>query len=261
MRAGAKKAVLLGALGLLLALAALAQGEVVQKGKLRVSFNGQIAPKALPREGTAPIKVSVGGQITTSDGSPPPSLAVLEIEINRHGHLDYRGLPVCPLEEIQPATSQNALAACRASLVGEGAFAANVAIPEQSPFPSEGKLLAFNGREDGKPVIFAHVYGTEPVPTSLTLPMAISAIPKGRFGTLLRASLPRVAANIAFVSAISLTLQRTFSYRGERHGYLSSGCPAPAGFPGTVFALARASFSFAGGRRLSTTLNRSCRVR
>ena len=43
--------------------------------------------------------------------------------------------------------------------------------PEQSPFPSEGKVLAFNGRLHGTPVIFAHIYGTQPSPTSYVLPL------------------------------------------------------------------------------------------
>jgi len=245
----------------ILASATFANGEVVQKDKMRVTISGEIDPTTLPREGTAPISVSIGGKISTADGSPPASLHRLEIALNRHGRLDYRGLPVCPLSKIQPATTQNALAACRSSLVGQGTFAANVAIPEQSPFPSEGKLLAFNGRENGKPVIFAHVFGTRPVPTSLTLPMRIATSGGGTFGTTITATLPRVTSNIAFVSAISLTLKRNFSYRGKRHGYVSAGCPAPKGFHRVVFPLARASFAFADAPTLSETLNRSCKVR
>jgi hypothetical protein len=241
-------------------LVSLAQAETVQRGNLRVSFSGEIQPRTLPRQGAAPIAVSVGGRIYSTDGSPPPQLRRIEIAINRNGRLDPRGLPRCPLAKIQPATTRNALAACRSALVGQGSFAASVAIPEQSPFPSQGKLLAFNGREGGQPVIYAHVYGTDPVPTSFTLPMAITSISKGAFGTSISASLPRVTSNIAFVKEISLTLRRSFSYRGERHGYLSAGCPAPKGFPGAVFPLARAGFAFEGGRTLTTVLTRSCRT-
>ena len=34
-----------------------------------------------------------------------------------------------------------------------------------------GKTIAFYGTYKGKPTVFAHVYGTEPVPTSFTLPL------------------------------------------------------------------------------------------
>ncbi len=245
---------------LLLSLASLAEAEIAQKGNLRVAFQGSISPSALPRGGTAPIAVSLGGQVLTTDGSEPPQLQTIKIALNRAGRIDYGSLPACRLDQIQPATTQNAVRACAASKVGEGSFAANVAIPQQSPFPSTGRLIAFNGVEDGRPVIFAHVYGTEPLPTSFTLPMRISKTP-GTYGTVLEAALPSVTASVAFVTAISMKLDRTFYVAGKRRGYVSAGCPAPKGFPGATFPLARASFAFADGRILTSTLNRSCRAR
>jgi hypothetical protein len=247
------------ALAAVLILATGAQAELAQEGNLRVHFDAKVSPKRLPRTGTAPISVSLGGTVSTTDGSQPPALRRFEVAINRSGRLDVKGLPICRREDIQPATTANAMAACGAAKVGVGSFEANVVIPEQSPFPSKGKMVAFNGVQGGKPVIFAHVYGTEPIPTSFTLPLKISHA-KGRFGTVLTASLPNVTSDVAFVTGISLTLGRTFTYSGERHGYLSAGCPAPKGFPGALYPLARTGFSFDGGTALSSTLTRSCRV-
>lgn len=198
--------------------------------------------------------------MSTTDGTEPPALKSFEIAINRSGRLNAKGLAVCRREDIQPATTANALAACGAAKVGEGQFSANVAISEQSPFPSQGKLVAFNGIQNGKQVIFAHVYGTEPIPTSFTLALAVSHA-KGRFGTVLSASLPKVTSDVAFVTDVSLTLGRSFSYRGERRSYLSAACPAPKGFPGALYPLAHTSFSFADGRVLGAKLVRDCRVR
>jgi hypothetical protein len=234
--------------------------EAVQRGDLRLSFDAEVRPKALPRRGVAPIAIDVGGRVATTDGSQPPQLRRVQIAINRNGRLDSKGLPTCRLEEIQPATTENALAACGDAKVGAGSFSANVDIPEQSPFPSKGKVIAFNGREGGRPVIFAHVYGTDPIPTSFTLPLRISHA-AGKFGTRLSASLPAVTSKVAFVTGISLHLHRTFRYRGRLHSYLSAGCPAPAGFSGVLYPLARASYDFAGGERLSASVVRSCRVR
>ena len=257
-----RRTAIAGACAFALAATAQAPAEVAQKGQVRVSFTGSFSPTALPRQGTAPIAVTLGGKIGTTDGSQPPALRRLQIEINRVGRIDYRGLPGCAYEDIQPATTANALAACGAAKVGEGTFSASVAIPEQSPFPSRGKLTAFNGREKGKPVILAHVYGTEPVPTSFTLPLRISSQAKGSFGTVLSADLPAVTASIAFVTGISLKLDRRLgSDGGAPRGYLSAGCPAPKGFPGATFPLARTSFSFAGGPTVASTLQRSCKVR
>jgi hypothetical protein len=244
----------------LLGLSSLASAEVVQKGHLRVAFSGEFSPRALPRQGTAPIAVAIGGRISTTDGRPPPQLRRITLEINRSGHLGAVGLPSCDLDDIQPSTNQGALVACGGALVGSGYFTANVELPEQAPFPSRGKVLAFAGREHGKPVILAHVYGPEPVPTSYTLLFEIGRS-TGTFGTVLTASLPQVTSDWGFVTGLDLRLSRRFTYRGSGRSYLSAGCPAPPGFPGATFPLARASFAFAGGTTIASVLNRACKAK
>lgn len=247
---------------LCLTAGALAQAaEIAQKGNLRVSFAGKVSPRKLPRDALAPVSVSIGGQITTTDGAPPPQLRTITMAINRHGQLNYKGLAICHIHDIQPASTAEARQACPASLVGSGSFEANVALPEQSPFPSNGKVLAFNGTLEGKPVIFAHIYGTEPLPTSFTLPFAISKEKKGTYSTVLTAQLPRVAAEWGYVSGVSLDLHRSFKAEGKSQSYVSAGCPAPKGFPGTTFTFARATFAFEDGRSLGSTMTRSCGVR
>jgi hypothetical protein len=63
------------------------------------------------------------------------------------------------------------------------------------------------------------------------------------------------------LTEIKMRLLRRYPYRGRRHSFISAGCSASKGFLGAIFPLARTSFTFVGGKRLSTTLNRSCRVR
>ena len=254
-----KTALLLVAALLALALVSLAQAEVVQRGKVRVTFDGKLTPHALPRSEAAPVKVAVEAKIAATNGATPPQLRQMTIAINRNGRLDSTGLPVCQFKQIQPTTSADSLTACRRSLVGEGRFSAKVLFSQQAPFPSQGKVLAFNGSFHGHPAILAHVYGTDPVPTSFTLPFLITRS-KGTFGTVLSASLPAVTANSGYVTGLSMTLGRSFSARGKKRSYLSASCPAPKGFPGAVFPFARASFGF-GKKTLTSTLTRSCGVR
>lgn len=233
---------------------------VVQRHGIRVSFDGKLTPKALPRHGMAPVRIVVDAKIAATAGEEPPQLRRISIAINRNGRFTSRGLPVCRLHDIQPSTTSGALAACRSSLVGEGRFSANVKLPEQSPFPSAGKILAFNGRVHGKPAILAHIYGTRPIPTSIVLPFLIGNS-SGTYGTTLSASLPQATGSWGYVTGLRMSLRRRFSYRGHSHSYLSAGCPAPAGFPGAAFPLARTRFSFAGPLTLVSVLNRSCRAK
>lgn len=257
MRRGA---LLLAAAALTAAAVPQAGAELLQKGPVRVSLSATLSPTALPRHGTAPISVSIGGHISSTSPGGPPQLKAVSFAFNRAGRLDLSGLPRCRLGHIDPSTTSEALAACAPSLVGEGHFSANVRFPEQSPFPSEGKVLAFNGVLNGSPVIFAHIYGIEPVPTSFVLALAISHA-RGTFATVLSASLPEATGEWGYVTGLTLKLGRTSASHGSAHSFLSAGCPAPAGFPGALFPLVRSSFAFAGGRTLTATLTRACRAR
>jgi hypothetical protein len=246
---------------LLIGGAALARAEIAQKGNLRVKVDGALSPRTLPRGNAAPVAVSVAGRISTTDQSPPPQLKELRIEINRHGHLDYRGLPVCQASEIHPASSARALAACRRSLVGQGRFWANIVLAGQAPYPTEGRLLVFNGKSKGRSVLLGQIYAPHPFATSFVIPFVLRKVRHGTFGIQLSASLPKALGSWGYVTAISLTLSRRYTFRGARHSYLSAGCPAPKGFAGASFPLIRTNFSFAGGRRLTETLARHCGVR
>jgi hypothetical protein len=241
-------------------LVAGANAEVVQEGNLRVSFEGRIAPQALPRQGKAPVAVTLGGQIATTDQSAPPQLRTISIAINRNGRLNYNGLPACRYHQIQPASTREAMAACRQSIVGGGEFRANVVLPEQSPFPSRGKVVAFHGVRQGRQVVFAHIFGTEPLPQSRVLAFELGRT-GGGYRTTLTADLPRVAADWGYVSGVELTLKRQYRSGGRDRSYISAGCPAPGDFTVITFPLARASFGFEDGRVLTSTIVRTCRVK
>jgi hypothetical protein len=252
---------ILCALGALALLAATAQAEISQKGTLRVTFEGKLSPTRLPRTGTAPIAVSVGGEIATTDGTLTPQLRTLRIELNRHGRLDARGLPICRAAEIHPASTARALKACRSALVGQGRFSVDVVLAGQEPYPTRGRLLVFNGVHKGHRALLGQIYSAHPFATSFVIPFAIAKIEGGRYGVALTASLPRALGDWGHVTGLQLRLARNYSYRGERHSFISAGCPAPKGFPGALFSLTRTTFAFAGGRKLTSSLTRSCRVR
>ena len=235
-----------------LLIAAPGSAEVSQKDGVRVAVDGNLSPNRLPRRGSAPVSVSVSGQISPIGTSSLPQLQKMTVAINSAGRLDLRGIPHCRIGHINPSTNQEALEACRSSLIGEGSFSADVKLPEQSPFPSEGRLLAFNGTIGGKPAIFGHIYGTKPLPTSFVLPFRVKQR-QGTFGTVLEAAFPRATGEWGYVTGISLNL--------DKKRFLSAGCPAPKGFSGASFPLLQASFTFSGGLNLTNTLTRSCKAK
>lgn len=239
--------------------AAIAHAELVERGNLFVRFAGGIAPTALPRTERAPVAVRIDGTVRVLSGERPPALRRISIAINRGGVIDTRGLPTCRRSQIEPATSQQALEACRSALVGEGRYLGALALPEQDRFPLQGRVLAFNAVVGGQRAILAHVYGGDPVPNSRIIVFHIHQA-HGTFGTTLSATLPARLNHSGYLKKISLTLRRTFAYRGQKHSYLSAACSAPAGFTSATFPFSRVSMTFADGRRLSSTLIRTCRV-
>lgn len=244
-----------------LAAAALAHAEIAGSGDLRVSVSGKLTPHRLPRTASAPVAVTIGGQISTTDGTEPPQLRKLTIEINRHGHLQWTGLPTCGPEAIRTASNGRALAACGAALVGRGSFKGTITLPGAAPYPIEGKLLVFNGTEGTRHVLLAHAYSPHPFATSFLITFAIERGGKGDYGTILLADLHHALGTQKNLTGIEMTLSRRYSYRGRQRSYVTAGCPAPKGFHATSFKLARTTFAFADGRTLSEVLNRSCGAR
>lgn len=243
-----------------LLVASLASAELVERGNLFVKFAGGIAPTKLPRHENAPITVRVDGTVRTLSGERPPALRFITIAINRGGKVETRGLPRCERSQIESASSAQALATCGAALVGEGRYLAGVTFPEQEAFPLQGRVLAFNARVDGQRAILAHVYGGNPFPNARIFVFHIRKS-GGTFGTVLTAALPASLNRFGYLKRIVLDLHRDYVYRGRKHSYLSASCGAPQGATIGIFPFVRVGMTFSDGRKLASTLIRTCTVR
>jgi hypothetical protein len=240
--------------------AGVAQGEQQRQGDLRLAFDGRFVPQTLPRDRDVPVTVTLNGSIRTTKGVRPPQLRRMSVAVNRHGRLSTVGLPVCRPERLEATSAKEALARCRGALVGRGRFAANVDFPGLL-FPVAGRMLAFNSRTQGRPTIALHVSGSSPVEVTVILIFRIHHPRQGRFGTVLSTRIPRIAADLGYVTDVSLTFGRTYRHRGQQRSFISARCAAPAGFPIALFTFAKGSFVFANGQKLEPSLVRNCRVR
>ena len=262
MRLPAKKTAPI-ALAIALALigATLAQaGGLTKKGVVEVSFEGSLLPSTLPRSKPAPVSVQMNGAVKTTDRSAPPRLERISLDINRHGILSAAGLPGCPLAKISTGSGEEARAACGRSMIGHGNVTTRVELPGQEPFDSVGGMLAFNGTYHGRPAIFAQVASGPPLALTYVIVFEVKKT-HGTFGTSLTATLPPIASGYGSVSSFYLTLSRTFTHNGQKRSYVSAACPAPAGFPGAPFTLAKATYEFQGGLKMSNELTKQCKVR
>jgi hypothetical protein len=242
-----------------LACASMAHAAVIQEGNLRITITSQIQPYKLPRDKAAPIAVFVAGHLQAPHGGIPAQLQRMTVKFNRHGLLQSKGLALCPIARLQPASTERALANCGDALIGSGQFWAHIVFPDQGTYGTRGRLLIFNGKEAGRPVLLVHIFTSNPFFSSFVLTFAIKKI-EGTYGTELSASLPEALGSWGYVDRIKLTLKRKYTYRGKQLSYFNSACPAPKGVKRVVFPLAQASFRFAEGLDLTTRVDKSCAV-
>jgi hypothetical protein len=238
--------------------ATASQADVLQKGNLRVKFDADFAPHSLPRQEPAPVHIEISGSIKTTDGTHPPPLRWLEVELNRNGKLTAAGLPVCSAPLLQSTTTEQALERCGPAVVGRGAFQAVVALG--GDVPTSGKIVAFNSRLSGRPALLLHFFASVPARFTLIVPLKILHRDKGEFGTLLRTRVPKLAGGLGSVTDIDLTIGRRYSAGGKRRSYVSAACGAPRGLNLAVFAFARTRFRFENHQKINAKLTKTCRV-
>jgi hypothetical protein len=248
------------AVSMLMIFPAASTAELAAKGDLFVHFEGGIAPSALPRDALAPIAVRIGGTVRVPAGGDPPALRRIEVALNREGHLETRGLPVCRRDQLLLASPAEALAACGDALIGGGGFTGTMTVADQKEVTFPGQILLFNGKIGGQTVALAHVSQTQPFPIDRVVVFKIRRT-GGTFGTVITGNLPPSLNRNGYLRSIYLQLHRRYVYNGRQLAYLSAGCPAPAGFRESLFLFARASMTFSDGRTLEATMTRTCRVR
>jgi hypothetical protein len=240
--------------------ASIASGEIASKGVIQISFHGSIAPVKLPRKEMAPVGVQMGAKIKTTDGSKPPRLSEIILDINAHGLIDAKGLPLCALGKLTNASAQRAKNVCGAAEVGHGNVTSRVGLPGQGEFSTPGTLLAFNGKYKGKQAIFAHVTSTGKLSLTYVIIFVVNKT-KGTYGTSLVAKVPEIASGNGYISAFDLSLKRRYSLRGQQRSYVSASCPLPSGVNIASFPFARSTYVFEGGTEVSAVLKRECKAK
>lgn len=211
---------------LISATAALGNREVVHVGNLYLADNGGISPSKLPKHGTAPITARLIGEIGTDDGSHPPALRSVDIEIDRTIGIDAVGLPICRAGQIETTSTAAAKRACGDAIVGSGKAEVEVAFAEQTPFSATGPVVLFNGGvHGGTTALFLHAYVDVPAPTAVVTKVAVTRIHRGRFGLQIKAQVPKIAGGAASVTKFELRVGRKFSFRGKERSFLVAGCP------------------------------------
>jgi hypothetical protein len=244
-----KYLVLTMALGALVALtvagiAAAEQPVKVKAGNLELTFNGGFTPKTLSKTKLTPISLNVAADIKTLDGTHPPALKEFNVETDKNGAINVKGLPVCTASKLQSQDTKHAEAICKSAIIGSGQATAEIAFPEQSPIPAKSKIIAFNGGfKGGVTTFFVHAYLTVPTPAAIVTTVKVKKIHNGRYGLEAKSSIPKIAGGSGSVTHFNLAI--------NKKGVLSAKCP-----DGKLQAHGTAVFS--DGTRASAEIIRTC---
>jgi hypothetical protein len=213
----------------ILALAATASAtrEVVEVGNLFLADNGGIFPSKLPRRESAPVTARLEGEIGTRDGSHPPAVRTIDLDVDKTIDLDAVGLPVCKPGQVTSRATDAAKRACPDAIVGSGTAEVEVAFPEQEPFSAIGPIVVFNGGvHRGTTLLILHAYVNVPAPTAIVTAAKITRIQKGPYGMHIEAQIPRIAGGAGSVTRFRLKVGRSFTYRDKKRSLLTASCPS-----------------------------------
>jgi len=213
------------AVAAVLACAAAAVAVTTQVGNLKVSATAEFEPRAFPEGGTLPASFSSILRIKTLNGDLPPALKTLIFEFDKHGRLNFKGVPTCTMARLEGTTPGEARQRCAGALLGTGTGKALVELPGKAPFPISSPISIFNAPpEGGRPTLIAHAYETVPSPQALLVPFSIEKVNHGRYGYRTEIELPPIAGGAGAATLAEAKFGRTFKRHGRKIGYAEAEC-------------------------------------
>ena len=140
----------------------------------------------------------------------------------------------------------------RRALVGKGTVSAEIALPEQAPFPASGPLLIFNAPPEGKkPVLVIQVYAHVPAATTFVTKAVIGKA-HGIYGTSTLVEIPKIVAGQGSLTSFSVSIHKTWSYKGKKQSLLYATCPS-----GHLYA--HGAFTFVEGTSVAGNIVKPCK--
>lgn len=234
------------------ACAAAAVAITTQVGNLKVSATAEFRPRAFPEHGTVPASFGSILRIKTLNGEQPPALKTLIFEFDKHGKLNFRGMPTCTTAKLEGTTPDEARKRCSGALLGTGTGKARVALPGKPPFTITSPISIFNAPpEGGKPAFIAHAYETVPSPQALLVPFTVEKVNHGRYGYRTEIELPQIAGGDGAAILAETQFGRTYVRNGHKVGFAEAEC---AGGRLQVFG----KLIFADGSLLQSLLTSPC---
>jgi hypothetical protein len=210
---------------IVLACAAAAVAITTQVGNLKVSATAEFRPRAFPEHGTVPASFGSILRVKALNGEQPPALKTLIFEFDKHGRLNFQGMPTCTEAKLEGTTPDEARKRCSGALLGTGTGKAMVEMPGKPPFTVSSPISIFNAPpEGGKPAFIAHAYETIPSPQALLVPFTVEKVNHGRYGYRTEIELPPIAGGDGAAILAEARFGRTYVRHGKKVGFAEAEC-------------------------------------
>jgi hypothetical protein len=190
---------------------------VVRSGNLVMTLDGNAAPTKLPKYKLTPVSFHASGKIETADGSHPPALREVALDVGKTAVIKANEFPTCSASQLQSRTTKQVESICKSAIVGRGVAKVDIEFPEQPPIPTTSPLLIVNGGEkNGKILMFIHAYLTVPTPAAVVTEVTTTRIHKGVYRLHSIAKIPVIAGGAGSPTYFYLNI--------NRRGYLWANC-------------------------------------
>jgi hypothetical protein len=237
---------------LVVAAGASGEGALVEVDNLILRADGSFQPRQLPKSKFTPIEFQGHARIASKDGSRPVPLRHLVVNFDHDGRLGVGGLPTCPPDRIDEASTEEARQLCSNAIVGSGRIEAMISL-SSGPVMASSPLTIFNGpRVDGHPTAVLHARTTVPG----TQVFAIVAPIERRGGEYrYRATLdiPVIAAGLGSLTFVEGKLGRRYRSGGKERSYVAARC-------GDGILRTRGRFEFEDGTVIEGSVEKFCRA-
>ncbi len=245
-------AVVLAALGTI-ALAATASALLTAPDGNTQALQAKMSPKRLSTAAPTPVSLFVKATTsnsTTPNGVPVPAVRAV-LDFDKEASIFTRGYPTCDPAKLQSTSTEEAERACKAAKIGTGEAHALLPVGKQV-FSVEQTVTAFNGTpQGGRPVVLLHAYGQVPVTVTTVLVGTVSKFEEEGYGPRLDVSIPPLAGGQGAITDFSVTINKTFKFKGKKRGYVAATCKDRS-------LKARGAFTYRDGQTLTPKLKQAC---
>jgi hypothetical protein len=220
-------------------------------------FNGGFEPQSLPKTKLAPVALLLEGKVRSIDGSHPPPLRELAIELDRNILVDLGGYPACRQQAFNDDPPKPLAELCPTSNIGSGQMWIEIQFPEAAPIELHSQLKILNGaKRDGVQSLYLVGSFAGPVPSEIVATAQIKKIHNGRFVTAVTITFPKIAGGSGSITSLDLRIKRRLLVDGKRFSPVTARCPdgkLQAHFSGEFFDYATSETT-----NSSTEILRTC---